>query len=488
MKDSKLIAVLQTLSTKELNRFGEYLQSPYFNKNETLSILFEYLKRLAPNFSDTHLISRAYIFEYLYGSRLYDELFLNNILSRLLRLLLEFLAQEEYNNKPQTQELQILKQLRQRKLSDKHINSTLKKFDNNRSPAMEFLFHCWDNFLLHRELDLQFLSKGGRVYNEHLQLKNHQLDVLFIGEKLKIACDMLSRNIVAKVNYNPTFLVEIQQLFARQTEHPLLQEPLIAIYYGILTTIQNPSDENNYLILCDVLYQHYQQFAKEELMDMYGYLLNYCIRQINEGKIKFYEDIWKHYLFLVEKRIIYINNLLPAWEYKNIVTTALRLKKYQEAEAFANQYKSDLPEDIRDNAYNYNLAAIYYGQKQYKKALLMLHNVEFSDATYHLGAKIIQIKSYYELNETDALYSLTDSFSMYLRRNKLISDYIKQANSHFLRFVKKLYQHKEQKLLNSKTNLQKPLAALMIELENTRPIANKDWLLTLFEWLGYRPE
>ncbi len=488
MEDSKLIAVLKTLSNKELNRFAEYLNSPYFNKNESLTILFDYLKKLAPNFNNHYLISRSYIFEYLYGSRPYDELFLNNILSRLLRLLLEFLAQEEYYNKPNTQELYILKQLRQRKLPEKYISASLKKIAQNNKQSAEFLFYCWDNFLLHRELDLQFLSKGGRVYNEHLQLKNHQLDILFIGEKLKIACDMLSRNIVAKVNYNPTFLVEIQQLFAQQTAHPLLQEPLIAIYYGILTTIQNPNDENNYLILCDILYQYYQQFSKEELMDMYGYLLNYCIRQINEGKTKFYEDVWKHYLFLVAQRIIYINNLLPAWEYKNIITTALRLKKYAEAEAFANQYKADLPEDIRDNAHNYNLAAIYYGQKQYKKALLMLHNVDFSDATYYLGAKIIQIKSYYELNETEALYSLIDSFFVYLRRNKLISDYIRQANHNFLRFVKKLYSHKEQKLLNSKTNLQKPLATLMIELENTRPVANKDWLLTLFTLLGYQPE
>ncbi len=485
MEDSKLIAVLKTLSNKELSRFGEYLHSPYFNKNEQLIILFDYLKRFAPDFADARLISRRYIFEYVFGDKIYDELFLNNILSRVLKLLLAFLAQQEYDSKPQTQELYVLKQLRQRKLPDKHVNTSLKKFDSQRVAA-EFLLDSWDNFLLHRELDLQFLSKGGRVYNEHLQLKNEQLDVLFIGEKLKIACDMLSRNIVAKVNYNPTFLVEIQQLLSQTDSNNLAQQPLIAIYYGILNTLQNPENEVDYTNLCATLYAYYSQFGKEELMDMYGYLLNYCIRKINGGKTQFYEDIWKHYLFLVAQRIVYINNFLPAWEYKNIITAALRLQKYKEAEAFAEQYKPDLPDDMRENAYNYNLAAIYYSQKQYKKALLMLHNVEFSDTTYHLGAKIIQIKSYYELHETDALYSLVDAFAIYLRRNKQISDYIKQANQHFLRFVKKLYQLKEQKLFSPKTAIQTQLLSLHKELQNTSPLANKDWLLALFGLLGYQ--
>ena len=116
----------------------------------------------------------------------------------------------------------------------------------------------------------------------------------------------------------------------------------------------------------------------------------------------------------------------------------------------------------------------------------MLHNVEFSDTTYHLGAKIIQIKSYYELHETDALYSLVDAFAIYLRRNKQISDYIKQANQHFLRFVKKLYQLKEQKLFSPKTAIQTQLLSLHKELQNTSPLANKDWLLALFGLLGYQ--
>ena len=49
-----------------------------------------------------------------------------------------------------------------------------------------------------------------------------------------------------------------------------------------------------------------------------------------------------------------------------------------------------------DVLYNELLSWLFIQQKEYKKALQELHNVDFTDASYHLGAKIIQIKSYYE--------------------------------------------------------------------------------------------
>ena len=483
MEDSKLFEVLRKLSNKEFYLFNDYIQSPFFNKNQILIILYEYLKKLAPDFKNEMYIEKEYIFKYLFNDKTYDELFLNSLFSRLLTLLYHFLAQEQYQKHTNLQELYILRAIRTRKLTNKHNKIYLKKYAQNANQYVNFTDYSWANFLLYKELDLQFLGEGGRTYNENLQLKNDNLDLLYFSEKLKTACDMLSRNIVVKVKYMATLLDEIKILLSDNKNQHLSQQPVIAIYFGILTILENPDQDENYQLLCSVLYSNFHQFAKEELMDMFGYLLNYCIRKVNNGNTIFYNDIWKHYIFIVEQKIVYINNCLPAWEYKNIITTALRLQKYTEAQAFAERYKLDLPEEVRDNAYNYNLAAIFYSQKFYKKALLMLHNVEFSDATYHLGAKIIQIKSYYELNENDALYSLIDAFSIYLRRNQHISDYIKQANQHFLRIAKKLFQLKSEKQLFDKATIKEMLKTIHLDIDKSSPLANKDWLLTVYNQL-----
>ncbi len=52
MKESKLIKILKSLSPVELNDFGEFVCSPYFNKSEKLITLYQFLKRHYPDFKD----------------------------------------------------------------------------------------------------------------------------------------------------------------------------------------------------------------------------------------------------------------------------------------------------------------------------------------------------------------------------------------------------------------------------------------------------
>jgi hypothetical protein len=335
--------------------------------------------------------------------------------------------------------------------------------------------------LFHNELDLEFLSAGGRTDNPHLQLKNDALDLVFLTEKLRIACDMLSRNRVAQVSYTPTFLTELQARLALPEQAHFLQIPVVAIYVCILQTLQNPTEIIHYQQLRKLLETHHTEFCKDQIMDMYGYALNFCIYKINQGQIGYFQDVWEIYQLLVQRRYIYIQNYLPAWEYKNIITAGLRLGKFADAIDFAERYRSELEPDIRETAYSYSIAAIHYSHQDYKKALLALQDVEFVDATYYLGARIIQLKSYYELNETEALLSLIDTFMIYLRRSKEISAYRKEANMNFVRLTRKIYQLKEELLYKKQSTLTAKIQHLAQEVETLQPLANKDWLLVIIQ-------
>jgi hypothetical protein len=72
LKDSKLIELFRTLSARRLSRFGEFLQSPYFNKNNDCLLLFNYLQKYAPSFNHEHL-SRQTILKVLPGNKPQDE-------------------------------------------------------------------------------------------------------------------------------------------------------------------------------------------------------------------------------------------------------------------------------------------------------------------------------------------------------------------------------------------------------------------------------
>lgn len=482
MEDSKLIEALRKLSSRELTRFGEFVHSPYFNKHQQINELCDYLLKLAPDFKHSFRLEKERIFAHLYPQKAYNDAFLHSLFSKLLGLLYDFLTQESWAGEARLQEIYLLRQLRKHKLAEKHIAGTIRRFPTLEAETpKEKTLAYWEDYLFHNELDLEFLSAGGRTDNPHLQLKNDALDLAFLTEKLRIACDMLSRNRVAQVSYTPTFLTELQTRLALPEQAHFLQIPVVAIYVCILQTLQNPTEVAYYQQLRQLLETHHTEFCKDQIMDMYGYALNYCIYKINQGQIGYFQDVWEIYLLLVERRYIYIRNYLPAWEYKNIITAGLRLGKFADAIAFAERYRGELEPDIRDTAYSYSIAAIHYSHQDYKKALLALQDVEFVDATYYLGARIIQLKSYYELNETEALYSLIDTFMIYLRRSKEISAYRKEANMNFVRLTRKIYQLKEELLYKKHSALTAKIQHLAQEVETLQPLANKDWLLVIIQ-------
>lgn len=75
-----------------------------------------------------------------------------------------------------------------------------------------------------------------------------------------------------------------------------------------------------------------------------------------------------------------------------------------------------------NNAYAYNLANLYFQQTRYKEAMKLLQTVSFDDLFYSTESKMLLLRIYYELNEKEPMLSLFESFRMYLRRNKQITD------------------------------------------------------------------
>ena len=81
--------------------------------------------------------------------------------------------------------------------------------------------------------------------------------------------------------------------------------------------------------------------------------------------------------------------------------------------------------------------------------------ISFTDISYGVGAKTIQLQSYYELQELEALINLIDTFRLYVLRHKTQSDYRKKANLNMLKIVKKVAKLKEKSTFLSKNQFEK---------------------------------
>ncbi len=162
------------------------------------------------------------------------------------------------------------------------------------------------------------------------------------------------------------------------------------------------------------------------------------------------------------------NGKLSQFDYKNVVTTALRVKDFKFAEQFINGHKPKLKDEERDNAFTFNMARPHFYRQDYKQAMRLLQTVEYNDMFYQLDAKTTLIKCYYELGEYALLMSLKDSFVKLLRRKKTISEQHRINYSNFIRFATKLFR------LDVKDK--KKLSELRIQFDNTVHVADKTWI------------
>ncbi|MBK6497430.1 MAG: hypothetical protein IPJ39_15235 [Saprospiraceae bacterium] len=98
-----------------------------------------------------------------------------------------------------------------------------------------------------------------------------------------------------------------------------------------------------------------------------------------------------------------------------------------------------------------------------------MYKVSYEDVWYNLNTKTLQIASYYELDEFDALESLLQSFKMYIRREKSLSTDRKTHYLHLIKFTSalmKINHRDQQKLLKLKN-----------EIETTQGVVSKPWLI-----------
>ncbi|MEX0811854.1 MAG: hypothetical protein WD048_06535 [Chitinophagales bacterium] len=159
------------------------------------------------------------------------------------------------------------------------------------------------------------------------------------------------------------------------------------------------------------------------------------------------------------------------------MTIACRLNEFEWTESFIHRYKNKLDEKIREDVFQYNLAAFYYEKNDFEKALQLLHTVQFTDTYFALGARSMLMKIYFEMEEDDALDAHFHAFKIYLLRNKVISAYQRKVHLNFIRFTKRCYQLRNLSYTDRKTQIQQKTRKLLKQIQKTKNITNRDWLV-----------
>ena len=104
MEQSRLIKTIVELNTREREQFSLFVSSPYYNLHKkTTEFLDIILKQL--QIGKLELLEKEKIFRKLFPKDPYDEQKIHNLMSGLRKLLLRFLALQQYECKENVEEI-----------------------------------------------------------------------------------------------------------------------------------------------------------------------------------------------------------------------------------------------------------------------------------------------------------------------------------------------------------------------------------------------
>ncbi|MEL7021953.1 MAG: hypothetical protein AAGK47_10105 [Bacteroidota bacterium] len=475
MQQSRLVKYILNLSTREQELFQQFVQSPYFNQHEkTTQLLQLILKTRASQLTKTR------VYRKLFPQKAYDEQVLYNTMSYLMKLYHRFLAFQYFEQQPFREQLYTIEAAYKNRQFDLFKNRTkqLEKLLNKYSFKDSQTYYI--RYRLKAMQGLYETENNNRADTTYFQAMIEYFDKYYLGEKLRHSCNLVGQMIVMNTQYNLYFLEELM-VYIQNNWVVYEQEPAIAGFHTILQMIKDTESDQHYLRLKSMLTDTIKQLSPEAANELYTFAFNYCIRQIGAGENQYQRELFLLYQQGLETGAVLLNDVLAEWDYKNITTLGSALKEFEWTQHFLEEYKVKLPEKQRENAYNYNLARFYFSQQLYNDTLSLLLQVQFTEPQYHLGATDLLVRSYFALENYEALLSLLETFRIYVIRNKKITTIDKKGYTNYCRFTKRLVLLINSKITYTKKSYQEKLHALQEKIKQTSNVKNKQWLVQTCE-------
>lgn len=466
MHGSNLLKLFQALTKKDRREIKKIVASPYFNTRADVQMLYDLIDIHFDNAGTKIILSKEWLFSEIYKGKKFDTQKINQAASLLTDIIKRYLIISEVENNQQQSDLLLLKALRHRKADkhfDKEYGNSLENLEKVNIKNGQFYLSKY-NLLLE---EYQNKSQQERTIELNLQILSDALDTFYVLESFKIACSMAAHKKISQYNY--AHLV-FRNMFEKIEVLNFLNNKEIETYFHAYSTQIYENTDKNFDILIDKLSNEQLYLDKIEQRILYVAAINFCIKQINNSKNKYLSDLVNIYELGLKSNILFDENQLSPYTYRNILTAYLKITDFEKAKIFLETYKNFLPKFEKEDVYTYNLAIWNFRQNNFDEAMQLLHTSMPKETLLNLDARLLLLRIYFEKQEYSALDSLIESTKQYIYTKKELG-YHKEAYKNFLSFLQKVIK------LDPRDKEKK--AILRGEVEKTKLLAEKAWLLQI---------
>ena len=473
MVESSLISLLKKFDKQQLKDFNNFVKSPFFNTNNALVKLYEYIRKQYPDYAPEKL-EKEKVYAKLFGKTEYNDGFIRVLMSNLQNLAEEYLSYTGLQSDPLLKRKYLLDQLSSmgaRKHAERVLTGGLKEMLKIEPHDPEdYLGMYYMAFYKRYFYSTQFVVSKNNKPDEST---DEQKYFIFHFLLRTLAVHFWHLNQMEIINYEPKllFLEEIILFLDRNPE--FLEVPMLNITFLRLLLLKN-NDIKDYYRLKDAFYRTFEKLDVKDAFNTISVILNYCQKNYSKSEEE---------LFLREKFDILkfaAENDLNTFEetegfdggrFYNTVSTALEFNETEWTESFIKKYGRELGHDIREYQIAFANALILAAKGNNEEALAKLSKLKNPvSSTNKFNLRVLQLKIYFEMDYIDQAESNADSFRHMIQNDMVLPELYKEAHKNFYNFYVKL--------LSLKNKNDKPsLNDFKEKISSIKNMIQKKWMI-----------
>ncbi len=485
MNKTEVFTLFRSFSKAEMKKFKLFLCSPYFNRSKKITELYEYLMKFYPMFSDIRL-EREAISTAMYPDERFSDSTIRNLFSDLHKKALEFLTYENFKSSKLDKYNYLLDEVGRKNLKDE-FEKVINCCSGNNYGGMDYSYFLNNHQINAKKFNFSYtnekVSKKEKVSSELGYLENsvrnlllyfltelatHNISLIIYSRTYDVDCSkMLLKSIADK--YSPE---KIKEIIPETDEY----YPIVEIYCALVKMYSDTGNIEHYSEYKKILYRHINNLSNGEKSLHIKYLSSYCIGRLQKGPDEvFSAELFDLYKITLNNECYRENKMghLPHELYRSILLHSLRLRKYDWAASFINEYSQKVhPGDI-ENMTKFGKAHLYYNTGNYSGALENLSLIDQDFFIYKFDVKNLTLMIYFELGYYDEALSLIKTYHEFLRKNKIITIERKKRYFSFIKFTEKLINHR----LGA---CESDLGYIKYRLQKHNTTAFKPWLMEKF--------
>lgn len=471
-----LIDLVKTIQKTEKEALRAFVRNPppqLGEQSQDTGRLLDIILNTAPGFDETQLRKKN-LYEQLFPSTPWAEGRLKKVMIALHKQIQAFLLVQHYLRKENAfaRQMDLCDIFQSRGLKqryDQQMRNVVKHLEEIQDRDANFFYHKFQiayaqtnnalgNNQTHGDLNIESMLKSLAIFyhTRRLEIVN-----FFLNQQKFTHLDTspLIQHAIFETSLPDEYLDDAGDLFIQQKIFNFLWLP-------------NPSAED-FRELTRILKQREKDISSSVLQNSYTILRNFCHLLFYKGLSEYQEvlhelhkdNLARGYLYHPENE-----NKIPSTSFLNIVNVGLITKHYDWVKNFLETHRTRILGDNEGgDFFQLNMAAYLFATGRYEEALEILPH-SFPNIIYHLMARRLEIKIYYELH-SDLLEFKLDAFKMYISRasKKFLTNAFRERNADFVNLLAQIIQSKPGDL-NRRERLTKRI--------NERVwVAERNWLL-----------